>query len=353
MSGDQAKWVSASVASDADCESETLANASYVLSIQHGPEVTPVETGGEGEYLLGASFTFLTPTIGAAKLQLCYKHQQEPYHLHADMTLGVRQLVSADIRALGVSQTLSAIAYSPQPIAFTAYGGREGDRYKWVQPPTLLDTTGQDTCAEGTVEPAAGSSVGVAAGFYQEAHFNFSEPASNLILCYGPGVEPYVAYPHITMEVFSPVISAANRTHVLVGRSAYVRLVGTFGMTSGDALKFAANGDGDCNGVAAGGDGEIFSPYATTRGLTGPNTGTSDVVLFASERTEDSRPYKLCYRFGSDGAWEMFDTVSWEAFEITSVAVNIGDGSPATGDVLDFTFVGTGVVDGGERTVGS
>lgn len=343
--GDQAKWVGASVITDAGCESETLANTSFMLSVA---DPVAVESS-TAEPMLEASFTFTSPTIGATKLKLCYKHQAEPYHLHSDITLGTRQLVSASVRALGITQTLSAITHSPQPVAFTAYGGMEGDQYKWVDPATHTDTTGVDSCPEG-VGSAAGSSVSVAAGFYQEAYFTFSEPASNLMLCYGPGAEPYVGYPAVTMEVLSPVISTANRTHVIVGRSAYVRLVGTFGITSGDAVKLAANEDGDCEGDAAGGDGEVFSPYATTPGLTESTTGTSDVILFVSKRTEENRPYKLCYRFGEDGAWEMFDTVSWEAFEVTSVSVDVGDGSPAAGDLLDFTFVGTGVVDGGERT---
>lgn len=343
LAGDQAMWVGTSIVADAHCESEALANASFVVSAE---DPLALESS-MAETVLEASFSFTSPTIGATKLKLCYKHQVEPYHLHTDFTLGTRHLVSASIRALGIMQTLSAITHSPQPIAFTVYGGMEGDQYKWVQP-THTDTAGATICGE-EVGPAAGSSVGVAAGFYQEAYFTFSEPASNLILCYGPGAEPYMGYPTVTMEVLSPVISTANRTHLIVGRPAYIRLVGTFGITSGDAVKLASNEDGDCEGDAAGGDGEVFSTYATFPGLTESTTGTSYVIMFVSERTDENRPYKLCYRFGEDGAWEMFETVSLEAFEVTSVYVDVGNGSPAAGDLLDFTFVGTGVVDGGER----
>lgn len=352
LAGDLAKWVSASVTNDAGCVSEKHANESLVMI---SSEYTSTHDEPSTKNLaspLEASFMFTAPTIGAAELQLCYKHQIEPYHLHADLKLGTRQLVSASVRALGIEQTLVSITNSPQPVSFVAYGGMEGDRYKWVQQFSSSSISesvmGLDRCAE-EVEPAAGSSVGIAAGFYQEASFAFSEPASSLLLCYGPGVEPYMAYPAMTMEVLSPVISAANRTHVIVGRSTNVRLVGTFGITSGDALKLAENVDGDCEGTAAGGDKAVFYPYATAAGLTDPTTGTSDVTVLVSERTQENRPFRICYRFGQEGAWELFDTVSWEAFEVVSVDVNVGDGSPAAGDLLGFTFTGTGVVDGGKQ----
>lgn len=344
LAGDQAKWVGASVISDADCDSERLADASMVVSAEH-----PILVESDAkELMLQASFILTSPTIGGTKLRLCYKHQIEPYHLHAHMMLGARQLVSASVRALGVSKSLSSITNAPQPISFVAYGGMAGDRYKWVSSAGngLSGSKILDSCKD-EVEPAAGSSVGVTAGFYQEGDFTFTEAASALILCYGPGAEPYMVYPTVNMEVYSPSITSANRTHVLVGRPTNVRLVGTFGITAGDALKLVGNADGDCGGDAAGGDKAVFHPYATTRGRTEADTGTSDIVLLVSDRTEENRPFKLCYRFGAEGVWEMFDTVSFEAFEVTSVYVDIGDGSPAAGDLLDFSFIGTGVVDRG------
>lgn len=301
--------------------------------------------------LLASSFTFTTPTLGGARVQLCYQHQSEPYRLHSGMTLRTRQLITAKIRELGTEQTLMSIIDSPQAIAFVAYGGMEGDRYKWVQPLSANDTslTSEElieNCAD-SVDPAAGSSVGVAAGFYQEASFTFSEAGSNLMLCYGPGSEPYMPYPAMTMEVLSSTISSASPTHVIVGRESTIRLIGTFGLTSGDAMKLAENADGDCEGDPAGGDGTIFYPDTTATGLTASALGTSDVTLYVSERTEENRPYKLCYRFGAAGVWELFDSVSLEAYEVTGVSVDAGDGSPATGTLLDFTFGGTGIVDGG------
>ncbi|CAM9487931.1 unnamed protein product, partial [Hapterophycus canaliculatus] len=246
----------------------------------------------------------------------------------------------------GTEQTLTSITNSPQPVAFVAIGGMEGDRYKWV-PSTGSSSSGTlyDLC-DDSVNPAAGSSVGVAAGFYQEASFTFSEPASGLLLCYAPGSEPFMPYPEMAMDVLDPIVTAANTTHVQAGRSTNVRLIGTFGLTSGDALKLASNHDGDCSGDPAGGDGTIFYPDATEPGVSGPTLGTSRVTLYVSDRTEEDRPYKLCYRFGAAGAWELFDTVSLEAYEITGVAADNGGGSPVAGEALQFTFSGTGISDG-------
>ena len=366
--GDEAKWVLDPTSTDEGCEADGVVDESAVDLVVSYTEVlepaaneqtaanssTPVESlasamssYGEGP-MLSSTFTFTTPTFSSARVQLCYKHQEEPYHLHPRITLRSRKLMSATIRELGTDQALTSITNSPQTVAFVAVGGMEGDRYKWVS--TSGSSSSQalfDHCAENA-DPAAGSSVGVAAGFYQEASFTYTETASGLMLCYGPGSEPFMPYPEITMEVLAPIISAASTTHVLVGRSTRVRLIGTFGLTSGDALKLADNADGDCEGEAAGGDGTVFYPDATVAGYSGTALGTSTVSIRVSERTQENRPYKLCYRFGTAGRWELFDNVSFEAYEITGVSINTGDVSPAAGDSLDFSFFGTGVIDGGE-----
>ncbi|CAN0562115.1 unnamed protein product, partial [Ectocarpus sp. 12 AP-2014] len=167
------------------------------------------------------------------------------------------------------------------------------------------------------------------------------------MLCYAPGSEPFMPYPNITMEALAPVISTANTTHVIAGRSTTIRLIGTFGLTSGDALKLADNADGGCEGNAAGGDEAEFAPDTTVLGSSGPALGTSTITLYVSDRTEENRPYKLCYRFGAAGVWELFESVSLEAYEVTGVSVdNDGEGSPTAGDALQFSFSGTGIVDG-------
>lgn len=354
--GDMAKWVGASVTTDAGCAFNGVVEESMVaLKTTYSTGTGESTIAGE-EVVLVSSFTFSFPTLSSARVKLCYRHQTEPYHLHASITLRTRQLISASVRELGTEQTLRAITDSPQAVSFVAHGGMEGDRYKWVQTTTGRERSASSTgtsetffevCAEW-VEPAAGSSIGVAAGFYQEASFTFLESASNLILCYAPGSEPFMPYTAVSMEVFYPVVSGASPTHVLVGRPSSIRLVGTFGLTSGDAMKLVDNADGDCSGDPAGGDMTIFYPDATAEGLTGPTFGTSDITLYVSERTEEDRPFKLCYRFGATGLWQLFDTVSWEAYEVTAVSVDISDGSPAAGELLSFTFAGTGVLDGGE-----
>lgn len=356
--GDMAKWVLDP--GDSGCEADGVVDEAVVEWTTSTPlEVTTknatttetstlLATAETLRSVLSSTFTFTTPTFSSARVQLCYKHQDEPYHLHPSKTLRTRKLQSATIRELGTEQALKSITNSPQAIAFVAVGGMEGDRYKWVT--TTTSSTSEtlfDLCADG-VDPAAGSSVGVAAGFYQEASFTFTEPASGLMLCYAPGSEPFMPYPGITMEVLAPTISSANAAHVIVGRSTPVRLIGTFGLTSGDALKLARNADGDCTGEAAGGDETVFYPDVTEAGYSGTELGTSTISIRVSDRTEENRPYKLCYRFGATGAWELFDNVSLEAFEVTGVTVNSGDVSPAAGDALDFSFSGTGIVDGGE-----
>lgn len=365
---DLAKWVTASVTTDAGCYSDGVVDespvvwAEYVATSTVNSTLTSdsttassslPSTSGTGEELsvaLASSFTFLTPTLSSARVQLCYKHRSEPYRLHTDITLRTRQLVSATIRELDVAQTLVSITNSPQAVAFVAHGGMEGDRYKWVQTSSSSTEEGDafDLCAK-RVGPAAGSSIGVALGFYQVATFNFSVPASDLMLCYAPGSEPFMPYPAISMGVLAPIISSASASHVIVGRATRVRLVGTFGLTSGDAVKLAANKDGDCDGDPQGGDSAFFYPEATASGLTSSALGTSDVTLSVSERTEENQPYKLCYRFGEAGAWELFDHVSWEVFEVTGVSVTNSGDSLAAGMPLDFAFSGTGIVDGGDE----
>lgn len=345
--GDQAKWVSASITADRGCASESTAREGLVAySVQSNNMDSPTNVTAHPK----VSFTLTTPTIGGAYLQLCYKHQTEPYRLYASTTLRTRQLLSASVRAVGMGQILTAITESPQPVSFTAHGGMEGDRYTWIQPSVDGKNSTSETIADCVedVEPAAGSSIGVSSGFYQEASFTFSETASDLILCYGPGAEPYMVYPAITMEVISPLVSGVNRSHVVVGRSTNVRFVGTFGITAGDAVKLAQNSDGDCSGAPAGGNEATFYPHATSAGFTGSSTGTSDVELLVSEYTKENRPFKLCYRFGEEGQWKMFSLVTIEAYEVTSVHVNGGTEFPSFGDLLDFTFTGTGILDGGE-----
>lgn len=351
--GDRAKWVTSSVTTDSGCDSKGVADESMVMWTAYATpgNSSTAESSAPDDLLLTSSFTFTTPTIGAARVQLCYQHQSEPYRLHSGTTLRTRQLISAKTRELGTEQTLMSIVDSPQAVAFVAYGGMEGDRYKWVQSLSENNTASTaevliENCAE-SVDAAAGSSIGVATGFYQEASFTFSDPASNLMLCYGPGSEPFMPYPTMTMQVLSSVISSASPTHVIVGRESTIRLIGTFGLTSGDAMKLAENANGDCEGDPAGGGETIFYPDNTAAGLTAPALGTSDVTLYVSERTGENRPYKLCYRFGAAGVWELFDSVSLEAYEVTEVSVDAGDGSPAAGALLDFMFGGTGIVDGG------
>lgn len=367
--GDRAKWVLGSVSTDAGCEPDGVVGEVMVEWTTYTPlpesiagntttddsttalstASTATTTSNVGEQLvLSSTFTFATPTFGSATVQLCYKHQDEPYHLHPRITLRTRQLLSATIRELGTEQVLTAVTNSPQVVAFVAIGGMEGDRYKWVATTGISISEGLfDLCAE-TVDAAAGSLIGVAAGFYQEASFAFTEPISGLMLCYAPGSEPFMPYPEMTMEVLAPVISSANTSHVITGRSTIVRLIGTFGLTSGDAVKLADNADGDCDGDAAGGDETAFFPDATVSGVSGPTLGTSTISIYVSDRTEENRPYKLCYRFGAAGVWELFDNISFEAYEIIGVSVDNGDGSPAAGDALAFTFSGTGILDGGE-----
>ncbi len=365
--GDMAKWVLDSVSTDQGCEADGVVDESSVELVIYteveepatndqpaANSSTPIEsltatTSSSGEVLvLSSTFTFTTPTFSSARVQLCYKHQDEPYHLHPSITLRSRKLQSATIRELGTEQALTSITNSPQVVAFVAVGGMEGDRYKWVAATGSSSSEALFTLCAEDVDPAAGSLVGVAAGFYQEASFTFTETTSGLMLCYGPGSEPFMPYPEITMEVLAPIISAADTTHVMVGRSTPVRLVGTFGLTSGDALKLANNDDGDCEGEAAGGDETVFYPDATAAGYSGTALGTSTISIYVSDRTEENRPYKLCYRFGAAGGWELFDKVSFEAYQIIAVSIDTGDVSPAAGDSLDFSFFGSGVVDGGE-----
>lgn len=369
--GDKAKWVLASVSTDAGCETGGVVNESSVEWSIFSPALEPgganttgvdvttsASSGGStaaassspGEKLvLSSTFTFTIPTFNSARVQLCYKHQDEPYHLHSGITLRTRKLLSASIRELGTEQALTSIMISPQPVAFVAIGGMEGDRYKWASSTgSSSSVTLYDLCDE-SVNPAAGSSIGVATGFYQEASFTFSEPASGLLLCYAPGSEPFMPYPEMTMEVLDPIITAANTTYVVAGRSTTIRLIGTFGLSSGDALKLADNNDGDCSGDPAGGGDTVFYPDATEQGYSGPTLGTSTITLYVSDRTEEDRPYKLCYRFGAAGAWELFDTVSIEAYEITGVTADNGGGSPVAGQALAFLFSGTGITDGGEK----
>eukprot|EP00903_Cladosiphon_okamuranus_P005351 g5346.t2 len=350
---DLAKWVLDPA--DAGCEADGVVDAAVVEWIPSTPleattEVSTTENSTSSAEsllpMLSSTFTFTTPTFSSARVQLCYKHQDEPYHLHPSITLRTRKLLSATIRELGIEQALKSITNSPQAIAFVAIGGMEGDRYKWVTTTTNFSAESLIGLCADDVDPAAGSSIGISAGFYQEASFTFSEPASGLMICYAPGSEPFMPYPGITMEVLAPTISSANTTHVIVGRSTPVRLIGTFGITSGDALKLASNADGDCTGKAAGGDETVFYPDATETGYSATELGTSTISIRVSDRTEESRPYKLCYRFGTMGAWELFDNVSLEAFEISGVTVGGGHGSPAAGDTLDFAFSGTGIVDG-------
>jgi len=217
--GDMAKWILDSASTDEGCEADGVVDESAVELVAYtevwepatddqiaANSSTPSESlaatmSSSGERLvLSSTFTFTTPTFSSARVQLCYKHQDEPFHLHPSITLRSRKLQSATIRELGTEQALTSITNSPQLVAFVAVGGMEGDRYKWVA------TTGSsssealfDLCAED-VDPAAGSWVGVAGGFYQEASFTFTETASGLMLCYGPGSEPFMPYPEITME---------------------------------------------------------------------------------------------------------------------------------------------------------
>ena len=351
--GDMAKWVLDPA--DAGCEADGVVDEAVVewttntlLELTTENATTGDSTAESLLPVLSSTFTFTTPTFSSARVQLCYKHQEEPYHLHPGITLRTRKLQSATIRELGTEQALKSITNSPQTIAFVAVGGMEGDRYKWVTTATSSSSENLFGLCADSVDPAAGSSVGVAAGFYQEALFTFTEPVSGLMLCYGPGSEPFMPYPGITMEALVPIISSSNTDHVVVGRSTPVRFIGTFGLTSGDALKLASNADGDCTGKAAGGDETVFYPDATEAGYSGTDLGTSTISIQVSDRTEKNRPYKVCYRFGAQGAWELFDNVSLEAFEVTGVTVNSGDGSPAAGDALDFSFSGTGIVDGGK-----
>ncbi|CAM9132571.1 unnamed protein product [Choristocarpus tenellus] len=346
QAGDRAKWIPDTYTTNAGCgegDSDNLGgglvNASYVVSSASG---RIMEDGSKQD--LYVSFTFAKPTIGNAGLKLCYKHGDEPYRLYEGQTMQVRQLLKASVRTIGMEQVLHAVVDSPQYVSFTAHGGMEGDRYKWVTPSGGMGTGTFADCANG-IAPGAGSSVGVAEGFYHEASFLFKEVTSDLMLCFGPGAEPFMAYPGISMNVVAPSITTANRTSIVTGKAAAVRLVGTFGMTSSDALKFAENDAGDCAGSPAGGDGAVFSPSITTQGLS-TATGTSEVMLVVSERSEKDQPYKLCYRFGKEGAWKMFDALFWDAYEVTGVKVDISSGVPSVRDSMEFTFDGTGIENG-------
>ncbi|CAN0540052.1 unnamed protein product, partial [Ectocarpus sp. 12 AP-2014] len=130
--GDKSKWVMASVSSDEGCESDGVVDEEQVEWTMYTPALVTANTStvdlttttssrssavaasSPEEEVLSSTFTFTTPTFSSTRVQLCYKHQDEPYHLHAGITLRTRQLLSATIRELGTEQVLTSITNSPQ-----------------------------------------------------------------------------------------------------------------------------------------------------------------------------------------------------------------------------------------------
>ncbi|CAM9564630.1 unnamed protein product, partial [Chrysoparadoxa australica] len=318
--GDSAKWVLDSAQVDADCEDVPPAEDAEASEEEEGAAAEPQFSVVDES--LQVSFTFAQATQAGSTLVFCYRHGvTEQWKLFPDLHMSVKELVSVKQRALGTTNTLSAILGMPQPLAFVGFGVAEGDRARWVLPSEL-------GCEEST------ASDGVASGWHKEALFT-PPVEGEYSLCYGFGVEPLVPYPAITLTVVPPVINKLTGS-LVAGAATDTTLTGTFGLTAGDALFAAPSSASSCVGLSQTAD--LVHPTLSDGGAA--------FALTVEERTLPSQPLKLCYRFGDEHApFQLFDRINWEVYEVSEATLvqQSGQGFPV---VLTIAFGGTGVADG-------
>jgi len=322
--GDQAKYVS-SVTTDADCEQPGLNTSSVVYGYGSNNRV---------------EFDFTVPSADEQSWSLCYKFQNEPYKLYSEYAIRVNELG----KVTGMIES-HAMTNAPQKIDFIGSGVTELDKAKFV---TAADAA---TSCDASLPAAGSDSYSVVEN---SVTATFTESAEGLVLCYKFGYEPYAPYPAYTITPLAPEIASASVSDIVVGQSKLVKMRGTFGVTTADAIKFVPNDASDCEThTGEGSDNDsratvVFTPSNLTRSsvTTTPADmagGTAFFTLETADGVEDTEPILLCYRFGPVGTiYSFFPSLSIVSREIEYISVNMEHLS-TIGTEVEFEFHGAGL----------
>ena len=277
------------------------------------------------------SFTFASPTTPGSTFGLCFKFDGEPWRFYHSIEIQVNQVT-------GVS-TAAILKNVPQIVFFLGFGvtttpGLYGyDKAAWVPSGSSCDSSEVTDAAESVVSSSA--------------TFVFSDD-TELSLCYRFAQErTFVAYEEISVEVTDAVIDAATYNAV-VGVATSLNFVGSFGVVSGDSLQWVENSATNCSAAMradyAVGGGEYSATSTTFGGEETPYTGLAVYDFTFESTSEESSPWKLCYKFG-EGDFVRYSGVELFVREVTAVVMD----EAAVLELetpISFTFYGTGLEDG-------
>ena len=321
--GDRIKWVEG-IDNDAGCSGDSISggmlNASVLLA----------------DYTV--SFDFTSPSPDNSYFFLCYAFQNEPYKLYQGKALRVNALNLID----GMNET-HAIMNTAQPIGFLGSGITDLDTVKFVSYHQSCD----DPDAFG-----AGSGEGKV--FRATSSVTFTEAEENLVLCYRFAEEPYARFEMYKLTSVAPEVQKSSVSVVVAGQKSTVKLVGSFGISFGDSIKFVSNAASNCQegAMGEGPDNDarattIFTPTNVTRSLDAsqPSRGSSHFELETTEGYSIDMPLLLCYRFGpAPTNYSFFPLISLKSKEIIRILVDMSVLSQL-GEMVEFTFDGFGIED--------
>jgi hypothetical protein len=189
-------------------------------------------------------------------------------------------------------------------------------------------------------------------------------------LCYGFAGEPLVLYPDVTIQIVPPF--AAYTPATAVGGTFYAiqnvptdfKLTGTFGLTTGNALKLVPGGSLNCSVPAAGSQQQLSEPAGAnvSSSVLTPAAGSAVYTLQLSEVNAANRPYAVCLRFGrGDSApWILFETIRVAVTTVDSATITVSStaaaaaaaaataerGAPAAPVTASFVFSGSALSTG-------
>ena len=386
--------------------------------------------GDDNSARVAVTFTSPTPESNRATLTLCWGFGGaggEPLAAFpaAALPLAVVQLADARLVLGSVSfdddaskPPMRAIIGAGLVVQLLGFGIGVGDTAKYVDTSKAALNAlpaGSSRCdqeAGGGSERAAVSNADQLTFKFGGGDYASATIPPNVALCYAHGAEPWHDYGDATggwgaLEVIAPSISFANTSATVAGVAEGLRLVGTFGATFGDVIKFvdasatvcdadaalasltasdgtqspslnvdgtAAYDDNDAalsidalfaalalEAAARGGAGEIA--FATAEPGLSATTGSASVGLLFSERSpgpEDdasaaaggasqftaAMAWRLCARFGdaTTGVWYGPSAdLRMAAYGISSVSTDAS--ALAIGSPAVFSFTGTGIAD--------
>mmetsp|Transcript_4626 Transcript_4626/g.8141 ORF Transcript_4626/g.8141 Transcript_4626/m.8141 type:complete len:2389 (-) Transcript_4626:34-7200(-) len=324
QSGDVAKWVTkASIQENRDSACE---NAVSLTSIATGETIV-------GDSV--ADIHFKQHTLGAV---LCYKFKDHGvFKLYEDINIVVNKVsyMTPEYVIMGSTHTIVfdvtkvTNAYDRVKFIDASVTSCEEDNSAEVFTPSLISCTKRDTGLVGE----CGELTGV---------FNDFDGIKLSLCYYFESEREYTHYPNLRILPVAPKILVQSSNFYVSSVPKEITFKGTFGMTARDRFRFISQEVDDCE-ISE--DKMIETGVSSTAiNLQNLEDGEAVVKLNFNFILDESKPLKLCYRFGN-GPMLMFREHTLTGQAVTSVMMLTSIDQAVANDPVQFSFTGVGISD--------